>query len=31
VAIGDARINGILADVDDSTGRARSIVRVRVP
>jgi len=31
VAIGDARINGIHADVDDSTGRARSIVRVRVP
>ena len=31
VAIGDARINGILADVDDSTGRARAIVRVRVP
>jgi metallophosphoesterase (TIGR00282 family) len=31
VAIGDVRINGILADVDDSTGRARSIVRVRVP
>jgi 2',3'-cyclic-nucleotide 2'-phosphodiesterase len=31
VAIGDARINGILADVDESTGRARSIARVRVP
>ena len=31
VAIGDVRINGILADVDDSTGRARSISRVRVP
>jgi len=31
VAIGDARINGILADVDEVTGRARSIVRVRVP
>jgi metallophosphoesterase (TIGR00282 family) len=31
VAIADARINGVLADVDDSTGRARSIVRVRVP
>ncbi len=31
VAIGDARINGVLADVDDSTGRARSIARVRVP
>lgn len=31
VAIGDARINGILADVDDSTGHARSITRVRVP
>jgi hypothetical protein len=31
VAIGDVRINGIIADVDDSTGRARSITRVRVP
>jgi metallophosphoesterase (TIGR00282 family) len=31
VAIGDARINGVLAEVDDSTGRARSIMRVRVP
>ncbi len=31
VAIGDVRINGILADVDESTGRARSITRVRVP
>jgi metallophosphoesterase (TIGR00282 family) len=31
VAIGDARINGILAEVDDSTGRARSITRVCVP
>jgi hypothetical protein len=31
VAIGDARLNAILADVDDSTGRARSIARVRVP
>jgi metallophosphoesterase (TIGR00282 family) len=31
VALGDARINGILAEVDDSTGRARSITRVRVP
>jgi metallophosphoesterase (TIGR00282 family) len=31
VAIGDARINGILAEVDDATGRARSITRVRVP
>ena len=31
VAIGDVRINGVLAEVDDSTGRARSIVRVRVP
>jgi hypothetical protein len=31
VAIGDVRINGILADIDDSTGRARSIARVRVP
>jgi metallophosphoesterase (TIGR00282 family) len=31
VAIADVRINGILADVDESTGRTRSIVRVRVP
>jgi 2',3'-cyclic-nucleotide 2'-phosphodiesterase len=31
VALGDVRINGVLADVDESTGRARSIVRVRVP
>ena len=31
VAIGDVRINGVIADVDDSTGRARSISRVRVP
>jgi metallophosphoesterase (TIGR00282 family) len=31
VAIGDVRINGILAEVDDATGRARSINRVRVP
>jgi metallophosphoesterase (TIGR00282 family) len=31
VAIGDARLNGILADVDESAGRARSIIRVRVP
>jgi metallophosphoesterase (TIGR00282 family) len=31
VAIGDVRINGVLADVDESTGRARSIARVRVP
>jgi metallophosphoesterase (TIGR00282 family) len=31
VAIGDVRINGIIADVDDSAGRARSIARVRVP
>jgi metallophosphoesterase (TIGR00282 family) len=31
VAIGDVRINGVIADVDDSTGRARSIARVRVP
>jgi 2',3'-cyclic-nucleotide 2'-phosphodiesterase len=31
VAIGDVRINGILADVDEPTGRARSITRVRVP
>jgi 2',3'-cyclic-nucleotide 2'-phosphodiesterase len=31
VAIGDVRINGVLADVDETTGRARSIARVRVP
>jgi len=31
VALGDVRINGVLAEVDDSTGRARSITRVRVP
>jgi 2',3'-cyclic-nucleotide 2'-phosphodiesterase len=31
VAIGDVRINGILADVDETTGRARSMARVRVP
>jgi metallophosphoesterase (TIGR00282 family) len=31
VAIGDARINAVIADVDDATGRARSIARVRVP
>jgi calcineurin-like phosphoesterase len=31
VAIGDVRINGIIADIDDATGRARSITRVRVP
>jgi metallophosphoesterase (TIGR00282 family) len=31
VAIGDVRINGVIADVDESTGRARSIARVRVP
>jgi 2',3'-cyclic-nucleotide 2'-phosphodiesterase len=31
VAIGDVRINGVIADIDDSTGRARSIARVRVP
>jgi metallophosphoesterase (TIGR00282 family) len=31
VAIGDVRINGVLADVDEATGRARSIARVRVP
>jgi len=31
VAIGDVRINGVLADVDESTGRAHSITRVRVP
>jgi 2',3'-cyclic-nucleotide 2'-phosphodiesterase len=31
VALGDVRINGILADVDEATGRARSIARVRVP
>jgi metallophosphoesterase (TIGR00282 family) len=31
VAIGDPRLNAVLADVDESTGRARSIIRVRVP
>ncbi len=31
VAIGDVRINGVIAEVDESTGRARSIARVRVP
>jgi 2',3'-cyclic-nucleotide 2'-phosphodiesterase len=31
VAIGDVRINGVIADIDDSTGRARSIARIRVP
>jgi 2',3'-cyclic-nucleotide 2'-phosphodiesterase len=31
VAIGDARLNGVVVDVDESTGRARSIARVRVP
>jgi 2',3'-cyclic-nucleotide 2'-phosphodiesterase len=31
VAIGDVRINGILADIDETIGRACSIARVRVP
>jgi len=31
VAVGDVRLNGLVADVDESTGRARSIVRVRIP
>ena len=31
VAIGDPRLNGVLVDVDEATGRARSIARVRVP
>jgi 2',3'-cyclic-nucleotide 2'-phosphodiesterase len=30
VAAGDVRLNGVLVDVDESTGRARSIVRIRV-
>lgn len=30
VAAGDVRLNGVLVDVDESTGRARSITRVRV-
>ena len=31
VAIGDPRLNSVLVDVDEATGRARSIARVRVP
>ena len=31
VAIGDPRLNSVLVDVDEQTGRARSISRVRVP
>jgi hypothetical protein len=31
VAIGDPRLNSVLVDVDEETGRARSISRVRVP
>lgn len=30
VAAGDVRLNGIIVDVDEATGRARSIARVRV-
>jgi calcineurin-like phosphoesterase len=31
VALGDPRLNGVLVDVDEASGRARSIARVRVP
>jgi metallophosphoesterase (TIGR00282 family) len=31
VASGDVRLNAILIDVDETTGRARSIVRLRLP
>ena len=31
VASGDPRLNSVLVDVDEETGRARSISRVRVP
>ncbi|MGA8923295.1 MAG: TIGR00282 family metallophosphoesterase [Candidatus Dormiibacterota bacterium] len=31
VALGDPRLNSVLVDVDEATGRARSIARVRVP
>jgi metallophosphoesterase (TIGR00282 family) len=31
VAIGDPRLNSVLVDVDEASGRARSIARVRVP
>lgn len=30
VAAGDVRLNGVIVDVDETTGRARSIARVRV-
>jgi 2',3'-cyclic-nucleotide 2'-phosphodiesterase len=30
VAAGDVRLNGVLVDIDESTGHARSISRVRV-
>lgn len=30
VAAGDVRLNGVIVDVDEATGRARSIARVRV-
>lgn len=31
VAMGDPRLNGVLVNVDEDSGRARSIARVRVP
>jgi hypothetical protein len=31
VASGDVRLNGIVADVDEASGRARSISRIRLP
>ncbi len=31
VAAGDARLNGVVVDVDEATGRARSISRLRFP
>jgi metallophosphoesterase (TIGR00282 family) len=31
VASGDVRLNGIVADIDEASGRARSISRIRLP
>jgi metallophosphoesterase (TIGR00282 family) len=31
VAVGDARLNGVVVDVDETNGRARSITRIRYP
>jgi hypothetical protein len=31
VASGDVRLNAVLIDVDETTGRARSIARLRLP